>query len=140
MDLSCTHFELLAGFFKKENGVRILLFPFRLIAGFGTFFFGIFAALIAIATIWFVPWVFVLKLGFLVYFPYKSDGRSRYMSVTGPHALKMESFKERAWVEKVPSFCLKALVAAEDAHFYSHKGVDWEATQKALEVHLKQSD
>src|SRR5208282_4026633 len=33
--------------------------------------------------------------------------------------------------DDLPSYLKKALVASEDAHFYSHRGVDWPATARA---------
>lgn len=38
--------------------------------------------------------------------------------------------------DDLPAFLKKALVASEDAHFYSHRGVDWKATARAVFVTL----
>ncbi|MFI5346444.1 MAG: transglycosylase domain-containing protein [Elusimicrobiota bacterium] len=38
--------------------------------------------------------------------------------------------------DDVPAYLKKALVASEDAHFYSHHGVDWKATARAVAVTL----
>ena len=38
--------------------------------------------------------------------------------------------------DDLPAFLKKALVASEDAHFYSHHGVDWKATLRAAVVTL----
>lgn len=38
--------------------------------------------------------------------------------------------------DDLPSYLKKALVASEDAHFYSHHGIDWRATARAAAVTL----
>ena len=38
--------------------------------------------------------------------------------------------------DDLPAYLRKALVASEDAHFYSHRGVDWAATARAAAVTL----
>jgi penicillin-binding protein 1A len=38
--------------------------------------------------------------------------------------------------DDLPAYLKKALVASEDAHFYSHHGVDWKATARAAAVTL----
>ncbi|MFI5350841.1 MAG: transglycosylase domain-containing protein [Elusimicrobiota bacterium] len=38
--------------------------------------------------------------------------------------------------DDVPAYLKKALVASEDAHFYSHHGIDWRATARAIVVTL----
>lgn len=38
--------------------------------------------------------------------------------------------------DELPAFLKKALVASEDGHFYSHHGVDWKATIRAVIVTL----
>ncbi|MDE2144040.1 MAG: PBP1A family penicillin-binding protein [Elusimicrobia bacterium] len=38
--------------------------------------------------------------------------------------------------DDLPAYLKKALVASEDAHFYSHHGVDWKATARAVAVTL----
>jgi len=38
--------------------------------------------------------------------------------------------------DDLPSYLKKALVASEDAHFYSHHGIDWRATARAAVVTL----
>jgi len=38
--------------------------------------------------------------------------------------------------DDLPSYLKKALVASEDAHFYSHHGIDWKATSRAAIVML----
>jgi penicillin-binding protein 1A len=38
--------------------------------------------------------------------------------------------------DELPSYLKKALVASEDAHFYSHRGIDWKATLRAAVVTL----
>jgi penicillin-binding protein 1A len=38
--------------------------------------------------------------------------------------------------EDLPAYLKKALVASEDAHFYTHRGIDWRATARAAAVTL----
>src|ERR1035437_9222595 len=38
--------------------------------------------------------------------------------------------------DDLPAYLKKALVASEDAHFYSHHGIDWRATVRAAAVTL----
>src|SRR3984957_8020324 len=38
--------------------------------------------------------------------------------------------------DDLPAYLKKALVASEDAHFYSHRGIDWRATARAAAVTL----
>ncbi len=38
--------------------------------------------------------------------------------------------------DDLPVFLKKALVASEDAHFYSHRGIDWKATARAAAMTL----
>ena len=47
--------------------------------------------------------------------------------------------RNRFWtpISAVPSFLKKAVVAAEDANFYSHDGVDYEAIREAIKADLK---
>lgn len=80
--------------------------------------FGLFVA-------WFVPWVFVLHLGVLFYFPYKPDGHTRYLRVIGPVAALFGA----DWTPRseIPEAAFAAVVAAEDAKFHEHSGVDWES-------------
>src|SRR3989338_1145476 len=41
--------------------------------------------------------------------------------------------------DDLPAFLKKALVASEDAHFYSHHGIDWAATGRAIAVTLSRA-
>jgi len=47
--------------------------------------------------------------------------------------------RNRFWtpISAVPSFLKKAVVAAEDANFYSHDGVDYEAIREAIKADLQ---
>ncbi len=47
--------------------------------------------------------------------------------------------RNRFWtpISTVPSFLKKAVVAAEDANFYSHEGVDYEAIKEAIKADLQ---
>lgn len=80
--------------------------------------------------IWFIPWVFVFHLGILFYFPYKDDGQTRFLRITGPVA----GLFSKAWVNRkqIPNSCKAALIAAEDSRFYQHNGVDFESIQKIV--------
>ncbi len=79
--------------------------------------------LIGGAIAWFIPWVPVLHLGILAYFPYEKNGQERFLKVTGP---VVGVFSDR-WVSRdsIPKACFSALVASEDTRFYDHAGVDF---------------
>jgi monofunctional glycosyltransferase len=80
--------------------------------------------------IWFIPWVFLLYSGILIYFPYKEDGKSRFLRISGPVAGAFTN--NWASQKDIPNSCRAALVASEDARFYEHIGVDFEFLQKSL--------
>lgn len=84
---------------------------------------------------WFIPWVFLLYLGVLVYFPYESDGKTRYLRVTGP----VVGFFTDQWVAEtdIPKLCKKALIAAEDNRYYDHIGVDFKSLQQNFSQNKK---
>lgn len=92
-------------------------------------------ALLALFLAWFVPWVLTLYLGVLVYFPYKPDGKSRYVRVTGPVAALFGA----DWTPRseIPKACVAAVVAGEDARFFEHRGVDWESVRLSYRVNEK---
>lgn len=79
--------------------------------------------------VWFIPWVFVLYLGVLVYFPYHADGVTRYVRITGPAV----GWLSDQWTpyEQIPRSCREALIAAEDATYFEHRGVDFDSLQRA---------
>ena len=85
--------------------------------------------------LWFTPWVFVLKLGTLIYFPYKPNGQDRFIRVTGP----IPGLFSNVWTESknIPPFCKQALVAAEDENFYNHYGIDIESIEKSIKANKK---
>lgn len=76
----------------------------------------------ALLSAWFIPWVLALHTGILIYFPYKPDGKSRYIRFTGPVA----GLFGASWTSgsKIPQTCKDALVAAEDNLFYEHWGFE----------------
>jgi monofunctional biosynthetic peptidoglycan transglycosylase len=78
--------------------------------------------------IWFTPWIFVLNLGFLIYFPYEANGHDRFLKVTGP----VTSLFSDQWTpsSQIPHFCKSALVAAEDETFFQHHGIDFKNMKK----------
>jgi len=81
------------------------------------------AAIIAFG-IWFVPWVFLLKLGVVRYAAYEADGSGRFWRVSGPLAHYLSPDAEWTPDQAINLSCRAALVAAEDVRFYSHFGVD----------------
>ncbi|MBX9837992.1 MAG: transglycosylase domain-containing protein [Silvanigrellaceae bacterium] len=85
--------------------------------------------------LWFIPWVFLLYSGLLIYFPYKDDGVTRYLRITG----SITSIFSTSWTPKrdIPNSCKAALVASEDARFYQHNGVDFESLKKILNENKK---
>lgn len=84
---------------------------------------------------WFIPWVFVLHLGVLVYFPYQPKSEERYMRITGPWA----GSHSKNWVpgKEIPKACKLALVAAEDTKFFIHHGIDFESLEKSYEYNQR---
>lgn len=79
----------------------------------------------------FVPWVYTLNLGMLIYQPYEADGKERYYRTTGPLP---QLFMNAQWTSsaQIPKVCKKALVAAEDMKFYEHLGIDPDSIQQAF--------
>ena len=76
---------------------------------------------------WFIPWVFVLKLGLVVYFPYEANGQDRYMRVAGSW------FSDWTPSKQIPRSCKVALIDAEDNNFEDHYGIDPENIKKAMQ-------
>lgn len=97
--------------------------------------FTIIGIVITTATAWFVPWVFTLHLGALVYFPYKPRSEERFMRITGPWA----GSYSKNWVNgrDIPKSCKLALVAAEDTKFFFHHGIDLESLEKSYEYNQR---
>lgn len=85
--------------------------------------------LVASVIAWFLPWVPVLHLGILAYFPYEKDGKERFLRVTGPVA----GLVSDRWVSRdsFPKACATALVASEDTRFYEHAGVDFDSMRES---------
>lgn len=85
--------------------------------------------------LWFIPWTPLLNLGILFYFPYKPDGKSRYLRVTGP----IVRYLGGDWVpaSEIPSYCSKGIVGAEDGSFYEHHGVDWVSLKDSFKTNIK---
>lgn len=83
--------------------------------------------------LWFIPWVFAFSLGTVVYFPYESDGNSRYVRMTGPLAATIGIDDDWADKTQIPLHCKAALIAAEDGKFLDHSGIDTQSIQKAIE-------
>ena len=79
--------------------------------------------------------MFLLYSGILIYFPYKEDGLSRYLRITGP----VTSIFTNNWASQkdIPSSCRAALVASEDTRFYEHNGVDFESLQRSMTVNKR---
>ncbi|MEI6789550.1 MAG: biosynthetic peptidoglycan transglycosylase, partial [Myxococcaceae bacterium] len=76
---------------------------------------------------WFIPWILVLKLGLVVYFPYEPNGQDRYWRVAGSW------FSDWTPSQQIPRSCKAALIAAEDNNFEDHYGIDPENIKKALQ-------
>jgi len=81
--------------------------------------------------------VAVLHSGFVVYFPYHADGKTRFMRAAGPVAAKW--FKQSPWtpLKKIPRTCQSALIASEDGQFFQHWGIDKKGIEHAMEKNLK---
>lgn len=87
--------------------------------------------------LWFIPWVWCFYAGAIVYFPYKPDGKERYMRVTGPLLDVVKHDNEWVSFEEIPQTCKWAVVAAEDINFYQHSGVDLDSIQSAIKRNEK---
>jgi len=85
--------------------------------------------------VWFTPWVLVLKLGLLIYFPYEPNGTERFIRITGP----ITGLFSHNWTnnKNIPPFCKQAAVASEDENFYEHYGIDIESMEKSLKTNKK---
>lgn len=83
--------------------------------------------LLTLLLAWFIPWVPVLKLGFVVYRPYEPNGQDRYWRAAGP------AFEDWTPNGQIPRSCKAALVHQEDQSFYDHYGFDPENIKRALE-------
>lgn len=72
------------------------------------------------SVLWFIPWVFVLPAGALVYFPYDEKGE-RFVRAAGP----LVGWFDDEWVpsDEIPPFCKASLVASEDTLFFQHPGI-----------------
>lgn len=82
-------------------------------------------------TLWFVPWVWILYFGVVVYFPYEPDGSKRFVRVSGPLVAWLD---EDRWVSapSIPSACKRAVVISEDMRFHEHYGIDVASIELAL--------
>ena len=91
--------------------------------------------LLAIFILWFIPWTPLLHLGILFYFPYKLDGKNRYIRVTGPFYFLYQS----GWTTKkeIPNSCFHGIVPVEDSNFYNHNGIDWNSLNESVKANLK---
>lgn len=91
-----------------------------------------FAVIGSLLVCWFIPWVFVLRLGLLVYLPYHADGKSRYFRIMGPNA---ELFsKKDEWLDssEISPLCLTVIPMFENPEFYRVPGVSMELMLFAL--------
>lgn len=86
--------------------------------------------IVIVGALCFIPWVWTLIFGILVYFPYEANGSDRFMRTTGP---LIEVFQKGKWAtaHEIPRSCNYALIAAEDARFYQHFGIDIESIKIA---------
>jgi monofunctional biosynthetic peptidoglycan transglycosylase len=85
--------------------------------------------------IWFTPWVLVLHMGTLIYFPYHPNGTDRFVRLTGPISGLFSN--NWAYNSEIPNFCKLAAVAAEDEKFFSHYGIDIESIQHSIKTNEK---
>jgi monofunctional glycosyltransferase len=85
--------------------------------------------------LWFIPWTPLLNLGILFYFPYKPDGKNRYLRVTGP----LRFLYKTNWTpqKEIPKPCSQGVVPSEDSNFYVHHGVDWDSLNESVKENLK---
>lgn len=99
--------------------------------------FTIIGVVVALTMVWFVPWIFTLHLGTLVYFPYLPKSEERFVRVTGPWSGPFA----KNWTESkaIPKQCKLALVAAEDTKFFSHSGIDFESLEQSYKYNLKKN-
>jgi monofunctional glycosyltransferase len=120
--------------------VHVFFLPFKLLTKIGGIVSFSIVAFVLILFAWFFPWVFILPVGILIYFPYEPNGAERYTRVVGPMTNWLPSTSDSPWTETIPESCKKALIAAEDGKFMEHQGIDWEATQAALEKQFGQNN
>ena len=85
--------------------------------------------------LWLVPWIIFLRIGFVIYFPYAEDGKTRFTAAAGPHAARI--LKRVNWAEDIPQHCTAALVAAEDTRFYEHRGIDTQVLREIARTTLR---
>ena len=92
-------------------------------------------SILILFVLWFIPWVFLLYTGILVYFPYHKDGKSRFIRITGPVA----SWFGGDWAswKQIPNACKRSLVIAEDDQFYHHHGISIESIKESIEVNCR---
>lgn len=93
------------------------------------------AALIAVLAA-LTPPVWALRSGVVSYLAYAPDGVGRFERRIGPLAARAGG---EPWLraEDVTPACRAATVAAEDVRFYTHRGVDAVAIQRALRRNLR---
>lgn len=91
------------------------------------------------AIVWFIPWVFSFYLGVVVYFPYKADGKTRYIRATGPLPAAIGLDKNWTPEDEIPAWCRASVIGAEDGRFLEHNGIDTASIQQAIERNKKKT-
>ena len=81
--------------------------------------------------IYYIPWVFVLHSGLLIYFPYDETGKSRYIKVIGPAAKKLFG-SDWSNTKEIPKICKYAIIQAEDSEFLNHHGIHWSSILSSI--------
>ncbi len=87
---------------------------------------------------WFVPWVFLLKLGIVRYLAYEQSGHERYPRLVGPLAPYVSDHADWTPAEEMTADCRAVVITSEDLRFYSHYGVDPTTLRQALSRNWEQ--
>lgn len=83
----------------------------------------------------------VWYLGHIAYWRYQNPGLTAFMEhdLERLRARNPKASLRQQWVpyEQISNHLKRAVIAAEDARFLEHEGVDWDAVQKAYEENLR---
>lgn len=96
-----------------------------------------------------VPIVIIMDIGYLVGIWPNWDlyAEGPVQSSNFIRSYVFEQYRQPGWprlrwdpipVEQIPRSMVRALIVAEDAHFYSHKGIDINALKEAVEYNLSE--
>lgn len=91
----------------------------------------VFFLIMALAFLWFTPWVFILKLPFAIDVTYLHKTKGAIQVKVGPN--------EGTWVpiKKASPYAVSAIIVAEDSRFYEHSGLDFEEIEKSYKLNSK---